>query len=93
MPKLMINRSFPHPHCIGMEDAEYLPGAPQNLRPQEHPDVIRERRLDHQRNAPHFLCWCYRFEGLGTGMTKMVMMWLFGVPVSVLMLFMIFGVL
>jgi len=26
------------------------------------------------------------------GMTKMVMMWLFGVPVSVLLLFMIFGV-
>lgn len=28
----------------------------------------------------------------GAGMTKMVMMWLIGVPVSVLLLFMIFGV-
>jgi len=29
----------------------------------------------------------------GLGMTKLVMMWMFGVPVSVLLLFMFFGVL
>lgn len=41
-------------------------------------------------NETRRTCWCYRFE---VGMTKLVMMWLFGVPVSVVLLFMIFGVL
>ncbi len=31
-------------------------------------------------------------EGRGRAMTRMVMMWLFGVPLSVMLLFMVFGV-
>lgn len=87
--KLLINKYFVHPHSIGMEDAKYLPNAAKPAA-AEHPDVISVLHPDDYRNASRLLVLSNRLE---VGMTKLVMMWLFGVPVSVLLLFMIFGAL
>jgi len=72
-----------------MEDAKYpdkrAAGSAAGRTPGCHKSSGRfTERATHARRRR-------RYEGLG--MTKLVMMWLFGVPVSVLLLFMIFGVL
>jgi hypothetical protein len=83
-------RDSGYPHRIGMEDAKYPCRRAAALRPPDHPDVMRSlvRLVQGMRHTG--MSALIDTEGLG--MTKLVMMWMFGVPVSVLLLFMFFGV-